>query len=269
MASMALQPLVKAGLGVLSGGTECEGDAAIVLVLGWFGAQNRHMAKYAEAVLAAAAASSRRVDVAYGVCPGWAVFSPTAYPRRRFGENILRAVEEVLRDSGPRPVYVYAFSNGGAFVWWAVSHLVHGPKETQYPRFKENFKGIAYDSAPCFMHISAGVRAITDGISNTALKYVAAVLFVLIGAPLSFRQPQAYWRFQTEDPTSRQLFIFSHADHLCDFRKLHGLVAARTARGVAVSVLELRASGHVQHLRSDRAAYVAALAAFFFGPNKG
>ena len=75
------------------------------VVLGWYGAQDRHVAKYA-GLLAEEGYPSLR-----GVQPGAAVFSPLPLPRRRYAERLLGSIA-AADPQGQRPIVFYAFSNG-------------------------------------------------------------------------------------------------------------------------------------------------------------
>lgn len=75
------------------------------VVLGWYGAQDRHVAKYASLLEKEGYPSVR------GVLPGPAVFSPLPFLRRRFAAALLDFLVAVDPE-GARKVVFYAFSNG-------------------------------------------------------------------------------------------------------------------------------------------------------------
>lgn len=77
------------------------------LTLGWYGAQDRHLAKYA------ALLNKEGYRVLRGTMPGSAVFSPWAWPRRRYAAALLDQVRE-MDPAGQRPLVLYAFSNGAS-----------------------------------------------------------------------------------------------------------------------------------------------------------
>lgn len=77
------------------------------VVLGWYGAQDRHVAKYSGLLEKEGYPSVR------GVLPGPAVFSPLPFPRRRFAAALLNYLA-ALDPHGERKLVFYAFSNGEA-----------------------------------------------------------------------------------------------------------------------------------------------------------
>lgn len=78
------------------------------VVLGWYGCQDKHLSKYSSLLEKQGYPSLR------GILPGHAVFSPFAFPRRRWAASLLDAVAAVDPE-GQRPVVLYAFSNGEAW----------------------------------------------------------------------------------------------------------------------------------------------------------
>lgn len=87
------------------------------VVLGWYGCADKHLSKYASLLEKHGYPSLR------GVLPGHAVFSPFAFPRRRWAARLLDAVAAVDPE-GQRPVVLFAFSNGeaggrGVLLWGA------------------------------------------------------------------------------------------------------------------------------------------------------
>lgn len=78
-------------------------------MLGWYGCQDKHLSKYSSLLEKQGYPSLR------GILPGHAVFSPFAFPRRRWAAHLLDAVAAV-DPQGRRPVVLYAFSNGEAQV---------------------------------------------------------------------------------------------------------------------------------------------------------
>lgn len=74
-------------------------------MLGWYGAKDRHVAKYSSLLAKEGYPSVR------GVLPGPAVFSPLPFPRRRFAAALLNYLGAV-DPPGERKLVFYAFSNG-------------------------------------------------------------------------------------------------------------------------------------------------------------
>lgn len=78
---------------------------AAQVCLGWYGCIDKHLAKYSALLNREGYACMR------GILPSLAVFSPFAWPRRRWAARLLDAVA-AADPSGARPLVFYAFSNG-------------------------------------------------------------------------------------------------------------------------------------------------------------
>lgn len=78
---------------------------ALQVLLGWYGCLDKHLAKYASLL------EREGYPLLRGILPGHAVFSPFAFPRRRWAARLLDAVAAV-DPAGRRPLVFYAFSNG-------------------------------------------------------------------------------------------------------------------------------------------------------------
>jgi hypothetical protein len=85
------------------------------VVLGWYGAQDKHVAKYS------ALLNKRGYPTVRAIMPRTAVFSPFLGPRRRFAAQLLDFLDSLGTDMGQRRLCFYSFSNGGGFALEQVS----------------------------------------------------------------------------------------------------------------------------------------------------
>lgn len=249
----------------------------VVLILGWYRSKMRHVRKYAEAVEAAARQSGRGAAVLCSVCCEHTVMAPTSAPRAQHAKRLLDALEacELLAPSATtppvaatvrRPLFVMSFSNGGAFIWQEMTKALRpgDGRATLYPRVATALEGTTFDSAPCYLHPTTGLRAITEGQPLVA-RLIAGSIFCLVGIPVGVFRRGPFWRAMTDDSTRvRQLFLYSTADQLCDADKVAELVEARKARGVDARGINFEDSPHVQHMRTYPQRYVQALADFLY-----
>ena len=245
--------------------TACHGELLgdgdpVVIVLGWYGAQLRHVKKYCEALGEAVTSQGRCVAVLTSVCPKVAVMAPTDRWRRNFADKCLGAVETsgLVGGDSKRPLYVFVFSNGGAFVLKEMQDRLRDPQ--RFPCCAVAFAGAAFDSAPCYLHPMTGVRAVTEG-QPAWVKPFVALLFTSLSLPAGFfwDYPRNFWRAWEQAPDRRELFLFSEVDPLCDHLKLAALVEARRAAGARAERREFVGSKHVQHMRTYPDEYKAAL----------
>lgn len=205
------------------------------VVLGWYGSQDRHVAKYSDLLNKQGYAAVR------AILPNAAVFSPIDRPRRRFAAHLLDFLDSLSPTLGDRKIVFYAFSNGGCpqggqlrspppllrrwrdstarcprpqplrlklparqctpvsipagggFALEQVDRLVQGSKA--YRHFAGRIAATVFDSAPCYMHMRAGARAVAEGLSGPA-RLLAVFLFHVYLACLWIvapNKPQLYW----------------------------------------------------------------------------
>ena len=82
---------------------------------------------------------------------------------------------------------------GGAFVLEQLQGLLQHDK--QYQQYSSRVAGVVYDSAPCYMHLTAGATAIGHGRS-LLVRMAAAALFFLSAALMSLvapLRPRRFW----------------------------------------------------------------------------
>ena len=240
-------------------------DTPIVSIAGWLGAQDRHLAKYAETFNSLGAA------VIHSTMPTADVFSPFDSGRHRHAVAALEAAESLrTRDGGYRRMYWVFFSNGGAWVWIAMqSQLAQGCAFEAHGRA---LAGVAFDSAPAYMHLLTGGRALTEGMKEPARSLAFALFVIFAGmwhivatltGTSSWTPWVRFWPLLKEARTPpKEVYVFCEDDHLCDAHKLRELIAIRKARpGADVSVTYFKSSKHVGHLRQHQHEYLQTMVA--------
>ena len=267
------------------------------MLCGWYGCQDKHLAKYS-AVVNALGAHTLRVQM-----PPITVFSLLCValralalasrpsrranarhirrrirspgPRRAFAERLL----SFLRSPGvlppSRPLLYYFFSNGGAFVH---EQLVAATRDApaRHSAVLRAQAGCAFDSAPAAIRTDTAAdlfsRLSPFAFLRPLLRLTFHALvrcFGLLGgrfaACVGRQRADAYWAAMAGAPTcsgAPELYVFSDDDPLCDARPLAELVIERQRAGAAVRSKRFAVSEHVGHLRCHPAEYEAALADF-------
>ena len=193
-----------------------------VVVLGWFGAQDKHLKKYSDLLEGAGFATGRCI------APTSVVFGTRA-SQRAYALQVLNAT---LADSTPAlPIAFYIFSNGGAFVYRAMlSWLVSDPA---FADVRARHRASCFDSAPCYMHPDVGARVLSESVRSPAGKALIRCLFSLFAIVASgfgsIDPAGEYWRELRDDPLQAPtLYLYSEDDPLCDPQKL--AVASRAGR---------------------------------------
>jgi hypothetical protein len=194
-------------------------------VLGWFGAQDKHLKKYSDLLEAAG------FDTGRCIAPTGVVFGTRA-SQRTYALQVLSAT---LADSAPAlPIAFYLFSNGGALVYRAMLPLlVSDPAFTDVVRARH--RATCFDSAPCYMHLDAGARALSEHVRSPVGKALIRCLFscvAIVSSGFGRTDPAGeYWRDLRDDPLQAPtLYLFSDDDPLCDPQKLAATSNTRPVR---------------------------------------
>ena len=193
-----------------------------VVVLGWLGAQDKHLKKYSDLLEEAGFATGR------SIAPKSVLFGTRA-SQRTYALQVLSAT---LADSAPAlPIAFYLFSNGGAFVYRAMlPWLVSDPA---FADVRARHRATCFDSAPCYLHPDLGARALSENVRSPAGKALIRCLFSLFAIVSSgfgsVDLAGEYWRELRDDPLQAPtLYLYSEDDPLCDPQKL--ALASRAGR---------------------------------------
>ena len=206
---------------------QARGEAAprgFVVVLGWFGAQDKHLKKYSDLLEAAG------FDTGRCIAPTSVIFGTRA-SQRTYALQVLSAT---LTDSAPAlPIAFYLFSNGGAFVYRAMLPLL--VSDPAFVEVRARHRATCFDSAPCYMHLDAGARALSEHVRNPVGKALIRCLFscvAIVSSGFGSTDPAGeYWRDLRDDPLQAPtLYLFSEDDPLCDPQKLAATWRTRPVR---------------------------------------
>mmetsp|Transcript_34327 Transcript_34327/g.85549 ORF Transcript_34327/g.85549 Transcript_34327/m.85549 type:complete len:288 (-) Transcript_34327:123-986(-) len=232
----------------------------VVVLWGWYGAVDKHLAKYSLLHNSQGRATVR-------------VTAPTnAVMLKR--KSTLAAVArqslslgDALRAEGGGVMIAHMFSNGGCFLYecWL---------DAQAPDAKDGpmarLDGVIFDSCPAYMHPELGARVIREH-TNSGLNVF--LYQVISGAWVTWtrcttrpgqRPPELYWDLLGNDASKvAALYLFSRDDTITDTVALEQLIATRRAKGgTQIEAIQFDKSGHVQHLRTNPEAYEAAVHKF-------
>ena len=156
-------------------------EPTTVLLLGWMGAQPKHVAKYEQMYA--------RAD---GVITLQAIAKPgdvMAYRRKELLQCGLRALQKLVEKSPKGPIVVHTFSNGGTFVWNFLVRLMHGQDKPSPSVTTEQLECLRqvqqrlvaeiFDSAAGYMTIASGLTAIGASFgSNTVFRLLFQAFFI-------------------------------------------------------------------------------------------
>ena len=265
-------------LTLLDGHDDPDAPTPLVVLVGWFGAQDKHLAKYAELVNSLGY-STLRVQM-----PPTTTFSLRVGPRRAFAVALLRFLDASglllappttsAASPPPRPLVFYFFSNGGVFVYEQVCEVL-AEAPSAHGALRAAHCGTLFDSSPAY------IRAAT-----------ASMLFSMLARePLRFLRPLLAWSFRTlvaaldllpsgvvdvganraacywatlEAVPARvpECYLYSADDPLCEPGALEELQEVRRGLGIAVTSRRWEVSQHVGHLRCHPDQYTATVQRF-------
>lgn len=258
---------------------------AVVLVLGFGGAQPRHVAKYAELY------NRRGCHAVSGTASNYQTFvhgaSASGGGTREFALEAMTTVAGVVRGrdgpgggEGPGrrpPIIVHCLSNGGAFVLRRIGDLLlergrpgedGGEDGADLDLFASGLRDgcQVFDSAPCHLDPASARAVVRNLLGPSPLATPASLAAWLLAsaagslARAAGRPPpgQGWWDalVREDGPCGRQAFVYSPGDEVCDHVKLEEFVEARRRRGVdVVATRRIEGSRHVEHLRLHPGVY--------------
>lgn len=251
---------------------------AVVLVLGWFGGEHKHLSKYSD-LYHSASSKNRNCITVQGIMPSVPLMTQDRNGLIRYGKECMLEVVKVLRafemeEKTPPKILIHGFSNGGAMVMCEMRHLLDDKERSNHVTddqelkdvklFSENLCGYFYDSAPAYPSVSTARKALAGAFERSWLYYPIALSFEMFGLGLVTYQFATrsegvmdwFWKAFSESTTVpyNQAFIYSTEDkitlssYLEDFIQKRESIVNNDKQG-KVLTLNLKDSAHVQHLR--------------------
>lgn len=245
-----------------SGGVEY--PRAVVLLMGWWGAEIKHVNKYAQLY------QKRDCATVSVVADTIQVMTHLAYPSlddcaRDAVREVAKIIRENERDGKKIPVIVHAFSNAGSFLVDRLEVLIHEAREDLKTKCSEDLvlvgdrmNGEIFDSSPAYPDISLGFTS-TNGVvfgDYLIMKIIVGIIFTLAGG-LSLLcnwvlgLPDVRWTFWENMREGRlclrQAYIYSTADSITNVARLEELIENRK-KFSHVTVQKFEDSKHVTHM---------------------
>ena len=259
---------------------------AVVVLLGWLGARERYLDKYAKVW------QERDCTTISVITSMWVTM--TGIGRYSVAEDVIREVDKIGRAAemseagwGNLPVILHVFSNGGAFVLQSIeelltrrrtvcpsSNITESVKERKLRHICESFSNrvlsgcTIYDSAPCYPSYVSGIRAIGRAVPVPIVNVLCQALFLLyvlcvdyipssikrliLGEKYRFySMAENFWNsMETCRLTSKEAYVYSTNDDLASYHHLDKLVEIKTAVVQVLKVLRYKDSQHVGHMRT-------------------
>jgi hypothetical protein len=261
---------------------------ALVVLIGWFGAQSKHLLKYADSLYH----SNNITTIIVTTDPLSLMFRMDCaleHCARRVAEEVAQELDN--NNNKDLPVFTHAFSNGGAFVVDRLEVLMEQAKrkkkkkdhggETDVSKnlllLHEAWKGQIFDSAPAYISLTVGFRVASTAFPDNFLMrwlgsfgFVSMRLFQRAKGMLGFVDgAEEFWNnMRNSSCCKHQLYIYSTADIVTDSSKLDELIACRRRRrkndgdGLNIAVCRFEDSSHVQHFPKHPFEYKEAVEMF-------
>jgi hypothetical protein len=251
---------------------------AVVILLGWWGAQMKHVQKYSSLY------QERNCATVTAVVESKAILTLDLYTLEAFAQNLASQTATVVREMEKQannnegkkiPVMIHSFSNGGAYPLWRLEVLIERAmmeknvteiKKTQDLLLIGNrLRGEIFDSAPCFPDNESAWKAMKHSISNIILRNIFRVtlliqVFVVHVYRILFNKSDPrmdFWKHVTESRLClNQAYVYSAMDEIANVKMLDELVSTRQGYEHAqILVKKFDDSEHVQHLRKYQSEY--------------
>lgn len=253
-----------------------------VILLGWAGCQDKHLAKYGTIY------SEKGCVTLRCTAPLHCLFLRRS-KMRHLGERLLDELMDL--NLNEHPIFFHVFSNGGAYLF---KHVALAMQERAAPI---KVLGVIWDSAPGerrFRSMYLALKAILEArwpcLAPGPGLCIGSwpLLWPGLGAPLALALAlvmTAWWlaevllqalaslRPQPLDPlaeldsiptayTGAHLFLYSPADKLILAKDVERFASHRRALGELVTAMRFEGSAHVQHYPAHREAYAEAIYGF-------
>ncbi|MBN3302322.1 transmembrane protein 53 [Amia ocellicauda] len=223
----------------------------VVILLGWAGSKDRHLAKYSSIY-------NEQGCITLRYTAPW----KTVFFSESFGCKGLSTTAQQLLDLlfdyevENNPILFHVFSNGGFMLYRYIVELLHSHKQFS----TLCVVGTVVDSAPGARNVKGSLRALDVILApntNVVLRYFLLALFFcmvfilrIVLYPLTKYFHRNHYDAMLGDPSSwPQLYLYSKADKVITQTDVLGMVWARQLKGVQVESVDFTTSAHVSHFR--------------------
>jgi hypothetical protein len=253
---------------------------AVVILLGWWGAQKRNVHKYGQLYQQRNCATIVGVpDKIVTLRVDEAALSVYAQECAVQTATILRSLENAQKR--PIPVIFHLFSNGGCFVFEQMELLfqkasVNAVEEESTPKYvyqdlllvRDRLRGQIFDSSPAYLTAQSGTAALEGAFPNVLVASILkGVLLSMHTAKHAFDKlfgipprSETFWnRYLDSNVCRHQAFVYSSHDRVTDHVQLDELIQARIAKfpDSTIMVKKFDDSEHCTHYPKHKEEYTA------------
>ncbi|KAL9971700.1 hypothetical protein ACROYT_G017901 [Oculina patagonica] len=233
-------------------------DSPVVVILGWNSSRGKHLKKYSEIF------EAKNFDsICVPANPINTFFRPGTKVQK-IGFHILDLLLEL--NCQRRPVFLYAFSNGGCAMFFHIMEALSYPTEPFYQAVP--VVGTIFDSCPISPDMSslkATKESVVDMIKNPILKTLVWYSLATFVPPMIYFNGtiKRFMSGLTQSPLKcPQLMLYSKTDKFAPYQDIDSYIQARRDRGINVISKCWDSSEHVNHYREHAEDYLCELNAF-------
>jgi hypothetical protein len=241
---------------------------AVVLLLGWWGAKSKQLAKYTKLYQDRNCMTVQAIADKNGVL---------THNNRLLDECALIAADHVVNlldelDNKKIPVIIHAFSNGGAYVVERLEVLIQEARDGKNRSESERtllvlgarLQGEVFDSAPAYPTAQSAINAMSSVFASSIMRAVVAIVVtshyyydMVLHHVFGFANGRKdFYKFMADSRFClNQAYVYSASDEITDVTLLEELIASRRKITDDILVKKFDDSMHVQHLRMHEVAY--------------
>ncbi|KAM9325304.1 transmembrane protein 53 [Gastrophryne carolinensis] len=248
----------------LPGGRWEQHREPVVILLGWAGCKEKHLAKYSSIY------HKQGCTVISYTAPWQTVFFAESFGFSRMQDEAQKLLGLLFDyEIETSPILFHVFSNGGVMLYRYMVELLHS-----HPDMRNlQVVGTIFDSAPGHRNIPGSVRALNSVLranTNWLLRYLALAVFAVMVSvlgillyPLMRSLHEHHYDAMMKDPSLwPQLYLYSRADHIISHLDVENMVAMRRQRRLPTESLDFQKSQHVLHYRQFPEKYATACTTF-------
>ncbi|XP_013393756.1 transmembrane protein 53-A [Lingula anatina] len=237
----------------------------VVIMLGWVGCHDKTLAKYS-------AIYEKRgfITIRYTASVEDVFFNQ--HKLRPIALKLLELLSDLSLEDNP--IFFHVFSNGGGFVYRYIAEILNS--DCQYDSL--NVRGTVFDSAPSHRSPFVARRAFMLTMQHKGFmwrQFMGLLVLITIFLKVFIERITSLFRWSSDtsfgdywdvmkNDKSRwpQLYLYSKADELVNYRYVEEIIKHRKKLGVIVMAMCWEDSPHVQHFRVHREAYMAQVYAY-------